>query len=168
MEPVSLPLKQNPLLPVDLNSMSFEQQQQFIDVALTLLAKQHQPGALLNNPKATRDFLRLLLRNHLNEVFGCIFLNSQHTVIDSKHLFFGTIDSTSIYPRVVAQHCLERNAAAVIIYHNHPSGNCEPSQADQRMTRHLIEALALLDIRVLDHIVVGAAKTSSFAELGLI
>lgn len=161
-------IKSLPSLTCKPENLSPEQQNQLLESALALLAHKHKPGELLKNPQSTRQYLRLLLRDHTNEVFGCIYLDTKHTVIDSEHLFFGTIDGASIYPRVVAQKCLEKNAAAVIVYHNHPSGNCDPSQADQKITQRLKEALELLDIRVLDHIVVCAAETRSFAELGLL
>ena len=102
------------------------------------------------------------------EVFAVMFLDTRHRVIDFVEMFRGTIDSATIHPREVAKEALTRNAAAVIIAHNHPSGIAEPSTADQRLTARLVDALALLDIRVLDHIVVGEGETTSFADRGLL
>ena len=101
-------------------------------------------------------------------MFGAIFLDNRHRVIGLEELFRGTIDGTSVHPRVVVQRALELNAAATIVFHNHPSGEPEPSQADRSLTRRLQEALALVDVRVLDHVVVGSQGTVSFAERGLL
>jgi DNA repair protein RadC len=103
-----------------------------------------------------------------HEVFGCLFLDNQHAVIAAEDLFRGTIDGASVYPREVVKRALALNAAAVILYHNHPSGVSEPSQSDQRLTQRLKAALGTVDIRVLDHFVVGRAEALSFAERGLL
>ncbi len=126
------------------------------------------PGAAMNNPAATRQYLVCKLSELKSEVFGMLLLDSQHGVINSVELFIGTIDGASVYPREVVRAVLEANSAAVILYHNHPSGECEPSLADRQITRRLVDALALIDVRVLDHIIVGGVKTMSFAEKGLI
>lgn len=144
------------------------EQDRIIDLALNILIDRHAPGTALTSSKETRKFLSLLLQCERNEIFGCIYLTAQHKVIDHGTIFTGTIDAATVYPRVVAQQCLEHNAAAVLFYHNHPSGDCTPSQADQCITRKLKDALALLDVRVLDHIVVGGSSSSSMAELGMI
>lgn len=144
------------------------EQDQIISLALDVLQQRHSPGTTLTSPDETVNFLKLLLQGERNEVFGCIYLTAQHKVIHQCSLFSGTIDAASVYPRVVAQKCLEHNAAAVLFYHNHPSGDCTPSQADQQVTRKLKDALALLDIRVLDHVIVGGSESSSMAELGMI
>src|SRR5690606_6830700 len=102
------------------------------------------------------------------EVFAIIFLDTRNKVIAFDRLFYGTIDGASVYPREVAKAALQHNAAAVILAHNHPSGNPQPSEADRRLTRRLVDALGLLDIRVLDHFVVGEGKPLSFAEQGLL
>ena len=119
------------------------------------------------NPRATRDFLRARLRDREHEVFCCLFLDNRHRVIAFEEVFRGTIDGASVHPREVVKLALARNAAAVILAHNHPSGVAEPSQADELITGRLRDALALVDIRVLDHIVVGDGRCVSFAERGL-
>jgi len=123
-------------------------------------------GAALSNPQDTSRFLILSLRHYQREVFCCLFLDSQHRFLASEELFLGTIDSASVHPREVVQRCLHHNAAAVIFAHNHPSGVAEPSQADRQITERLQAALGLLDIRVLDHVVVGDTGTVSLAERG--
>ena len=125
-------------------------------------------GPALTRPRATRDFLKARLRDRPHEVFCCLYLDSRHRVIGFEELFRGTIDGAHVHPREVARQALAHNAAAVILAHNHPSGVAEPSQADRAITRRLAEALALLDIRVLDHVIVGDGTTESFAELGLL
>lgn len=125
-------------------------------------------GSTLTNPRATREFLRMRLRDLPYEVFCCVFLDSRHRVIAFEELFRGTIDGASVHPREVVRQALARNAAAVILAHNHPSGFAEPSHADELITRRLKEALSLVDIRVLDHVVVGDAGCESFAERGLL
>jgi DNA repair protein RadC len=125
-------------------------------------------GSALANPRATRDFLRMRLRDLPHEVFCCVYLDNRHRVIAFEELFRGTIDGASVHPREVVKQALARNAAAVILVHNHPSGLAEPSQADELITRRLKEALGLVDIRVLDHLVVGDAVCESFAERGLL
>ena len=127
-----------------------------------------QAGPPLSNPLATRDYLRARLRDRDHEVFCCMFLDNRHRVIAFDEVFRGTIDGASVHPRDVVKLALARNAAAVILAHNHPSGVAEPSQADEMITGRLRDALALVDIRVLDHIVVGDGACVSFAERGLI
>ena len=148
--------------------ISRNEQDRIIKHALEILKDRHAPGKTLSSAKDTRNYLKLLLQSERYEVFGCIYLTAQHKVINQNNLFTGTIDGASVYPRVVVQHCLEYNAAAVLFYHNHPSGDCEPSQADQRITRRLKDALAILDIRVLDHIIINGVNATSMAELGMI
>lgn len=128
----------------------------------------------LRSPRAytttsdVRDFCQLHIADERDEQFCCIFLDNQHRMISFEKLFSGTIDGASVYPRVVVRRALELNAAALIFTHNHPSGLPEPSSADQSITRRLKDALALIDVRVLDHIVVGSEGTVSMAERGLI
>ena len=121
----------------------------------------------LTSPKATGDYLRQHFFGRRSEVFAVVFLDSQHRVRAIEDLFFGTIDGTSVHPREVVRKALERNAAAVILAHNHPSGVSEPSQADVRITERVRAALALIDVRVLDHIVVAGTDIVSLAERGL-
>lgn len=122
----------------------------------------------LTSPAATRGYLKMRMLAYEREVFACLFLDNRHRVIAFEELFFGTIDTASVHPREVLKAALRHNAAALILTHNHPSGVAEPSRADELLTRRLKEALALVDIRVLDHIVVGDGEPVSFAERGLL
>jgi len=139
-----------------------------IALALSALARKHRRGSPLTSPEATRSYLRLEVGDRHNELFGLVFLDNRHRVIAKEEMFFGTIDGASVHPRVVVQRALELNAAAVVMYHNHPSGVAEPSQADLRITERLRDALSLVDIRVLDHFVVSTEDSVSFAERGLL
>jgi DNA repair protein RadC len=125
-------------------------------------------GPALDSPQATRNFLVTKLRDTPYELFCCLHLDNRHRLIAFEELFRGTIDGASVYPREVVKQALARNAAAVILAHNHPSGVAEPSQADELVTRRLREALQLVDIRVLDHLIVADNGCLSFAERGLI
>lgn len=125
-------------------------------------------GAALTSPQSVRNLLRLKLEGLEAEVFAVLFLDNQHRLIEYRAMFYGTIDSASVYPREVVKAALYNNAAACILAHNHPSGISEPSQSDLALTRKLKEALALVDIRVLDHLVVGQREITSFAERGLL
>ena len=125
-------------------------------------------GPALESPEATRRFLLVELRDLRHEVFACLFLDNRHRVLAFDILFRGTIDGASVHPREVVTEALRRNAAAVILTHNHPSGVAEPSDADRRITLRLRDTLALLDIRVLDHLIVGDGSCVSFAERGLL
>ena len=121
----------------------------------------------LESPDVTEQYLKSALRDCSNEVFACLFLDTRHRVIAFEELFHGTIDGATVYPRVVAEKALRHGAAALIVAHNHPSGVSEPSLADQAITRRLKDALALLDIRLLDHFVVGEGTPVSMAARGL-
>ncbi|WP_295389137.1 DNA repair protein RadC [uncultured Thiodictyon sp.] len=123
---------------------------------------------VLTSPEATRDFLKLKLYGLPHEVFACLYLDNRHRVIRYEELFHGTIDGSSVHPREVVRRVLETNAAAVIFAHNHPSGVAEPSQADLRITQRLKEALALIEVRVLDHLIIGEGPGTSLAERGLL
>jgi DNA repair protein RadC len=125
-------------------------------------------GDPLESPGATEAYLKSVLRDQRHEVFACLFLDTRHRVIAFEELFYGTIDGATVYPRVVAEKALQHGAAALIVAHNHPSGISEPSLADQAITRRLKEALALLDIRLLDHFIVGDGAPVSMAARGLI
>lgn len=138
-----------------------------IQRAITILDKRIKRGDALCSPVQTRQYLRLHLASEKSEVFCCLFLDNRNRVIEFKRLFFGTIDGASVYPREVVREALSQNAAAVIFAHNHPSGVAEPSRADEQITKRLKDALALIDVRVLDHIVVGD-ECVSFAERGLL
>lgn len=125
-------------------------------------------GSPLQNPQATREFVQLRLRDLPYEVFCCLLLDSRHRVIGFEELFRGTIDGAIVHPREVLRLALSRNAASVILVHNHPSGNAEPSPDDRKITVRVRDALALVDIKVLDHLVVGDGVCESFAERGLL
>lgn len=125
-------------------------------------------GPALLNPASVRDYLRLLFAGEEREIFIVLFLDNRHRVISVERMFFGTIDGANVHPREVVKLALRRNAAAVIFSHNHPSGVAEPSPADELITRRLKEALLLVDIRVLDHLIVGESVVESFAERGLL
>jgi DNA repair protein RadC len=122
----------------------------------------------LTSPGAVRDYLRLSLAHRQHEVFVCIWLDAQHKVVGAEEAFRGTLTQTSVYPREIVKKALARNAAAVIFAHNHPSGVAQPSQADELLTRNLREALALVDVKVLDHFIVAGNQAISFAERGLL
>jgi DNA repair protein RadC len=139
-----------------------------IELACRQALQQVSTGSALTSPTETRRFLQYHLGSRSREVFTCLFLDSQHRVRRCEDLFFGTLDGAAVYPREVAVRALQYGAAAVIFAHNHPSGVAEPSSADRRITERLCAALALLDIRVLDHIIVGGGCEFSFAEQGLL
>jgi DNA repair protein RadC len=125
-------------------------------------------GKALNNSMATKRFITHRLRDYTHEVFACLFLNTHHNILAFEELFHGTLTEASVYPREVVKHCLAHNAAKVIFAHNHPSGKAEPSQSDCNLTQLLKEALQLIDIKVIDHIIVGHKECFSFAESGLL
>jgi DNA repair protein RadC len=138
------------------------------DRAQALLARRYRAGSpVLTSPALTREFLRIHLGACDHEVFGVLHLDSRHRLIAVEDLFRGTINSASVHPREVVKAALTHNAAAAVLYHNHPSGLSEPSAADELITRRLKEALALIDVRVLDHLII-AESIYSFAEHGLL
>lgn len=151
------------LKPSDLNATEKET---VIALAVSVLASRHRRGSSLTCPNTTRAYLQLKCADYRNEVFGCVFLDTRHRVVEHAELFQGTIDSATVHPRVVVQRALAVNAAAIVMFHNHPSGVAEPSHADRQLTRRLTDALALVDIRILDHLVVGESESVSFAERG--
>lgn len=144
------------------------EQDQIVQVALAILEYRYRPGAFLESPAEVKDYLRLELSDRKFEAFGCIFLDCRHRVIEIAELFAGSIDSASVHPRVVVERALHLNAARVIFYHCHPSGCPKPSSADRAITQKLVDALMLIEVRVLDHLVIGATEVSSFAELGYV
>ncbi len=127
-----------------------------------------QRGVSLTSPAMTMEYLQTVLRDRNREIFTCLFLDTRHRVIASENLFQGSIDGACVYPRVVAERALRLSAAAVIVAHNHPSGVSEPSLADQAITRRLKDALLLLEIRLLDHFVVGDGPPVSMASRGML
>ncbi len=141
---------------------------ELLERAAEALAAKYKREGTFTNPTNVKEYLKLKLGAHDREVFAVMFLDNQHQLISFEELFFGTIDAASIYPREVLKAALNHNAAAVVFAHNHPSGIAEPSQADRRITRRLTDALALVDIRILDHFVVGDGEVVSFAERGWI
>ena len=139
-----------------------------IELARRSLAEQMKKRSALTSPGAVRDYLRLALAAKPHEVFVCIWLDAQHRVIDCVEAFRGTLTQTSVYPREIVKAALAANAAAVIFAPNHPSGAAQPSQADELLTRNLKEALALVEVKVLDHFIVAGNQAISFAERGLL
>jgi DNA repair protein RadC len=139
-----------------------------LELARRSMREPLQSRPVLTSPSAVRDYLRLSLASRDHEVFMCIWLDAQHKVIAAEEPFRGTLTQTSVYPREIVKAALRLNAAAVIFAHNHPSGVAEPSRADELLTRDLAHALALVEVKVLDHFVVAGAHTVSFAERGLL
>lgn len=139
-----------------------------LELARRAIGEELKAGALLTSPAAVRDYLRLAIGARQQEVFVCLWLDAQHRVIRFDEPFRGTLTQTSVYPREIVKAALEVNAAAVIFAHNHPSGAAQPSRADELLTRSLKEALALVDIKVLDHFIVAGNQAISFAERGLV
>lgn len=144
------------------------EEERIIKEALGILEARCSEGEVIENPKAVSRYLQLRLAPMKNECFAVLYLNTRHRVLAFREHFFGTIDGAAVYPRVIVHAALELNSAAVILAHNHPSGSAEPSEADRNITIRISKALALLDIRVLDHIVVSARETVSLAERGLL
>lgn len=137
--------------------------------AMHLLEKRlRKPGAAFNAPRSVRDFLTLNLAGYDREVFSVLWLDTQHRLIEAEHLFAGTLNQTSVYPREVVKRALHHNAAAVIFAHNHPSGVANPSEEDKLLTTTLKHALGLIDVRTLDHFIIAGSDTLSFAEKGLL
>ncbi|GGH90784.1 hypothetical protein CFY91_11395 [Pseudomonas fluvialis] len=149
-----------------LGPAKFAQLQAVLEMARRHLAERLRRDSALESPQAVRDYLKAQLRHEPHEVFGCLFLDTRHRVLAFEALFQGSIDGASVYPRQVVKRALAHNAAALILVHNHPSGVAEPSQADRLLTERLKEALGLIEVRVLDHFVVGEGEPQSLAELG--
>jgi DNA repair protein RadC len=139
-----------------------------VEAALKVMAGQLVRGDVLESPTSTRKYLALRFSNLEHEVFCCLFLDNRHRVIACDELFRGTVDGASVHPREVVKQALAHNAAAVILAHNHPSGVAEPSQADELITLRLRDALSVVDIRVLDHLIVAGAEVVSLAERGVL
>lgn len=150
-----------------LGPAKYVQLQAVLEMGRRHLLARLQTGEALTSPQLAQQYLVTQLRHHDHEVFACLFMDNQHRVLAFEPLFRGTIDSASVYPREVVKRALAHNAAAVIFSHNHPSGVAEPSSADERITEKLKQALALIDVRVLDHFIIGNGETVSLAERGL-
>ena len=142
--------------------------EEVLSQARRVLSRRVRRGATMSSPQAVKDYLRLEIGVLEHEVFCVLFVDAQHRIIELKQMFRGTVTQTSVYPREVVKAALGCNAAAVLLAHNHPSGAAEPSRADEFLTQTLKTALALVDVRVLDHLVVAGAEVRSFAELGLL
>ncbi len=151
-----------------LGTAKFVQLQAVLEMSRRYLRETLERSEPLSSPDDTRRFLLAQLRDYDFEIFACLFLDSRHRVICFEKLFNGTIDGASVHPREVVKKCLQHNAAAVIFAHNHPSGVAEPSGADKRLTQQLRAALALIETRVLDHLIIGDGAVFSFAEQGLL
>ncbi|MCY1524533.1 hypothetical protein D9M68_594720 [compost metagenome] len=149
-----------------LGPAKYAQLQAVLEMARRHLAEQLRRDSALESPQAVRDYLKARLRHEPHEVFACLFLDSRHRVLAFEVLFHGSIDGASVYPRQVVKRALAHNAAALILTHNHPSGVAEPSQADRALTQRMKDALALVDVRVLDHFIVGDGEPLSMAEHG--
>jgi DNA repair protein RadC len=139
-----------------------------IAAALKILEARMRHGGTLGSPADVREYLRLLLHDREHEVFVVVLLDAQNRVLAAEEMFRGTLSQTSVYPREVVKTALRHNAGAAIFCHNHPSGVCEPSHADELLTSSLKQALALVDVKVLDHFIVAGNTTLSFAERGLL
>ena len=150
-----------------LGPAKYAQLQAVLEMVRRYLHENLRRGDALRNPADTRNYLSAQLRGRDHEVFACLFLDTRHRVIAFEEVFRGTIDGASVHPREIVKLALAHNAAAVILAHNHPSGVSEPSQADIRLTGRLRDSLALVDVRVLDHLIVGDGAATSLAELGM-
>lgn len=139
-----------------------------LELSRRVLREKLERSSALCSPQAVRDYLRLKLQDKPHEIFVAVFLDAQNRVLAVDELFRGTLTQTSVYPREVVKAALRHNAAAVILAHNHPSGIAEPSRSDEALTQALKQALALVDVKVLDHFVIGAGAAMSFAERGLL
>ena len=151
-----------------LGAVKYVQIQAAIELGRRYLQSGLETGDAFSSSEQTREFLTLKLRAYPYEVFACLYLDNRHRLISFDELFNGTIDSAQVHAREVVRKALKHNAAAVILSHNHPSGVAEPSQSDIDLTRELKKALALIDVRVLDHMVIGSGEAISFAERGLL
>ncbi|PCH61175.1 MAG: hypothetical protein COC05_01760 [Gammaproteobacteria bacterium] len=149
-------------------NVTYTQFQAALELGKRYLSEEIADTETLLSPGHTSRYLASQLRHYPHEVFACLFLDNRHRIIRFEKLFHGTIDQASVYPREIVKQALKHNASALIFAHNHPSGDAEPSQADIALTRRLKDALGLVDIRVLDHIIIGAGHTTSIAERGLI
>lgn len=146
----------------------YAQLQAVLEMGRRHLKSSLERGDAMESPHQVRAYLSSKLRHKRREVFACLFLDNKHQIINYEELFLGTINAAAIYPREVVARALANNAAAVVLAHNHPSGIAEPSISDQQITDRLIKALDMIDVRVIDHMVIGDSKVVSFAERGLL
>lgn len=147
----------------------FHEEQEVLHAAAQILhGRLREEAAAFTSPDAAREYLKAALGGKEREEFVCLWLDAQHRLIEAETAFVGTITQTAVYPREVVKSALRLNAAAVVFAHNHPSGVAEPSRADELLTQSLKQALALVDVRVLDHVIIAGPKAVSFAERGLL
>lgn len=151
-----------------LGPAKYAQLQAVLEMSQRQLAESLQRGQALSSPQDTIEYLQARMRDYQHEVFCGLFLDTRHRVLAFEELFRGSINQAAVYPREIVKRALHYNAAAIILAHNHPSGVAEPSSADQSLTRQLQDALALVEVRVLDHLIVGEAEVISFCEQGLL
>jgi len=151
-----------------LGHAKYAQLQAVLELARRSIYEELQINASLSSPQAVKHYLQLLIGNKTHESFAVLFLDTKNRLITSEELFRGTLNHASVYPREVVKTALQHNAAAIILAHNHPSGSCEPSDADVRLTQTLKQALALVDVRVLDHFIIANPDVYSFTEHGLL
>lgn len=152
-------------LPADINALA---EDEILKMAKDILRRRFTRGTALTSPDTAKDYLIAEFAELEHEIFACLWLDNKHQVIQLETLFHGTIDGATVHPREVVKAALLNNAAAVILAHNHPSGNPQPSSADRKITERLADALKLVEVRVLDHIIVGGAATYAFSEHGLL
>ncbi len=151
-----------------LGHAKFVQMQAMLELSRRYMREGLEERDVMSSSELTREYLRARMRHYPHEVFACLYLDNQHRVVRFEELFFGTIDGAAVYPREVVKRCLHHNAAAVIFAHNHPSGVAEPSHADVAITLRLKSALSTIDVRVLDHIIIGSKDVVSLAERGVV
>jgi len=149
-----------------LGEAKYIQLQATLELSRRYLAEKLNRGDVLSGPGDTQQFLMAKMRHYRQEVFACLYLDNRHRVISYDEMFYGTVDMAAVHPREIVQRSLKYNASAIILAHNHPSGVAEPSNADRELTTRLQKALALIEVRVLDHFVVGDGEVVSFAERG--
>lgn len=149
-----------------LGAAKYVQLQACLEMSKRYLAEKLQQGETLTSTQATRNYLITELKGETREVFAMLLLDNQHQTLAFERLFYGTIDAAAVYPRIIVEHVLKQNAAAVILCHNHPSGIAEPSLADTNITERIVKALQLIDVRVLDHCIIAGSYCYSFAEHG--
>ncbi|MEY3667571.1 MAG: hypothetical protein RL572_1111 [Pseudomonadota bacterium] len=151
-----------------LGHAKFVQMQAMLELSRRYMREELEDRDVMSSSALTREYLRARMRHYPHEVFACLYLDNQHRVVRFEELFSGTIDGAAVYPREVVKRCLHNNAAAVIFAHNHPSGIAEPSHADVAITLRLKSALSTIDVRVLDHIIIGSRDVVSLAERGVV
>lgn len=168
MSQLSLSLDSSLLVRDDQGRYLMATADQILEAARQVIDQKIRRGASFSSPSEVKDYLKAKLSGYEREVFAVMLMDAKHCLIEYVELFQGTTDQAAVYPREVVKLAMQHNAAAMIISHNHPSGNPDPSRADELLTKRLKEALALVDVRILDHVIVAGNDTTSFAERGLI